>query len=137
MVTKKTSRDREQFALLSSFYDVHGNKLSGQGIYISMNRIEARFEVLGPKSSSPVTVPFSKLLKYTTGSGGNGIACLLEGSVVQVESTGTMQPYWVGLTFRNNAGLHAFRNAMASVGGSIKSASKSEYARSCPGLRYC
>jgi len=119
-----------QFALLSSFCDVHGNQLFGQGIYISMNRTMARFEVLGRSSEAPVTVPFIKLLKYTTGTGGNGTACLLEGSGVQVESNGVMRPYWAGLNFRNHAGLLAFKHAVAAIGVSIKSASKTEYVMS-------
>jgi hypothetical protein len=128
MKTTKTSSYGGKIALLRSFHDVHGNKLCEQGVYIYMNKIGAQFEVLGQSSREPLTVPFSRILKYTTGVGGNGVACMLEGSKVLAGTTAHMDTYWVGLIFRNHEGLRAFKNAMAMIGSSIKHFQKAEYA---------
>jgi len=131
----RQQRDRKKIALLHSFYDVYGNQLCDRGTYIYMNSTLARFEVLGQSSREPITVPFSGLLKYTTGTAGNGVACMLEGSKVQAGSTAHMDTYWVGLIFTNHDGLSAFEKKMAII-GSIKHFDKAEYGRSYRSIRY-
>jgi len=126
---------RKEIALLRSFHDVYGNRLRDRGVYLYMNRSEARFEVLGQSSREPVTMPFSGLLKYTTGTDGNGVACMLEGSKVRAGTTAHMDTYWVGLIFKSHDGLSAFEKDMAVV-GSIKHFEKAEYAHSHRSIRY-